>query len=542
MVAAMLGVYAAGAAYVPLHRQLPTARLGQMLTAAGATTVLHDGEPANLLGNSAPAAISVADAIALGEPMDALPAHPDSLAYTMFTSGSTGAPKGVMVTRRGLDAYLAFTVDAYPLSVGEVVVSHTLPLFDLSVTSLLAPLCAGGQVRITPAEDGLDGLLDTMGELGEVGLLKLTPAHLTLLADLDVAARARVRSVVVGGESLPADAAARWQTIFPDCRIVNEYGPTETVVGCTTWTVEDAPHGYATVPIGHPIPGTHVMVLDRRLTPVALGVPGELFIGGAGVARGYRGDPRRTAELFLPDPYGPPGSRMYRSGDRVTATASCGLLFHGRLDRQIKLHGFRIEPAEIEHRLRECTDISDAVVIRARTPSGEQTLVGYVVADPGCDLAGIRAQLAGTLPWYAVPHQLVALRELPLGPSGKVEVRRLPPVRPTGGGGDQRMTTVQRLVSRVWSEVLGIPEPSLDTSFFDLGGTSFSLVKMNSRLREELGREIAIADMFDQPTIRQLAAFLESAATPEDTGQLPEPDPGQRRAALARLRSRRDGD
>ncbi|MFG1891294.1 amino acid adenylation domain-containing protein [Micromonospora sp. NPDC049051] len=547
LVVSLLGVHAAGLAYVPLHHRLPAGRIAQMLATAGARLVVHDGSAPQLL----PADVQVVDPTAGADPTPTGPADPpgggpESLAYVMFTSGSTGTPKGVMVTRRGLDNYLDVAAREYPLAAGAGVVSHTAVIFDLSVTSLLAPLLVGQRVVVTDADEGIDGLLAAIRAVGDVSLLKLTPAHLALLSRLDLAGYGRVRAVVLGGEDLPTDVVARWRANHPDCLVFNEYGPTETVVGCTVWSPDPADAGYRSVPIGRPIQGARVLVCGPDHRPLVAGVPGEICVAGAGVARGYLGDPRRTAAQFVPDPTGEPGARMYRTGDLGTATAACGLLFHGRIDRQVKLHGFRIEPAEIELRLRELPGVTDAVAHVGTLPGGERVLVGYLVADREVGTGADTALLHAALPWYMVPTMLRRLPALPTAANGKVDLRQLPPpvAAPTTGGG--AVTEMQRLVREAWSEVTGVAEPDLDTRFFEVGGTSYSLVKVNARLRERLRREISIADMFERPTIRQLAAFLEEEPpaapdTPEHpTGNVsPEPTADRRQEALRRLRARR---
>lgn len=577
-VVALLAVHVAGGAYVPLHHELPAERVAAMLRVAGAELVLRAGPalplPDGVRELPLDEAESNADADVDADAVDGVgpgPAdlHPDHLAYVMFTSGSTGTPKGVMISRRGLDNYLDWAVRTYPYQAGAGVVSHTAPIFDLSVTALIAPLCAGQRVQIAPSQAGIDGLLDAARRVGDVSLLKLTPAHLALLARLDLPRYARVRAVVVGGEDLPADVVDQWRTVLPDCAVHNEYGPTETVVGCTLWTVGSTPTGYPSVPIGRPIASTSVLVCDDELTAVPPGVPGELCVGGVGVARGYAGDPRRTAERFVPDPAGAPGARMYRTGDRAVATAAAGLLFQGRLDRQLKLHGFRIEPAEVELRLRQLPGVSDALVRVATGPGGDPALIGYLVATAELDLSGVRDRLAGTLPWYLVPSALIPIPALPLAANGKVDPDRLPSLA-TATAGDGPLTPMQRVVRQVWAEVLGIGQPDLDARFFELGGTSYSLVKVNARLREELSRDIAISDMFERPTIRQLAEFLDAAAPSaaasaadaahnqadqahrDDQADLAdqahrddqvdeEADGPDRRAALRRMRARREG-
>jgi amino acid adenylation domain-containing protein len=551
LLVAMVGAYRAGAAYVPLHRQLPPARLATMLTAAGAALTVTTPALAGLLPAGS-RVLSLDDAprpagadrafTATADP--AGPADPaDGLAYVLFTSGSTGTPKGVMVGRRALGNYLGWAARDYPFGAGAGVICHSPPTFDLSVTALLAPLMAGDYVHIVPSAAGLGALRTAMRQLGDVSLIKLTPSQLSLLSAGDEGVGVTVRAIVVGGEDLPADVVARWRQRHPECAVFNEYGPTETVVGCTVFRVDGRDSGLATIPIGTAIDGMRVYVLDEALRPVHRGVPGELFIAGAGMAWGYAGDPRRTAERFLPDPGGPPGSVMYRSGDVVADVASCGLRFGGRRDRQVKLHGYRIEPGEVEHRLRAVPGVADAAVRVETLPSGERTLVAYVSPAPGgaIDGAAVRRELARELPGYLIPGLVRVLAALPLTASGKLDERALPGWEPPPAPPSGPMTPTEALVRGVWLEVLGQAPSGLDTPFFEVGGTSYTLIKSNALLCEQLRRDIPIAEMFAYPTIRALAAFLDGAAADADADAATAGAGARgRRAGLRQLSSRRE--
>ncbi len=540
LVVAMLGVLRAGAAYVPLNPRQPRPRLAGMVEAAQVDVVLVEEHLRNLDVGGRPVPLGAATSAAAAAATAVPSAHSDDLAYVLFTSGSTGAPKGVMVTRRGLDNYVDVVVSSYLAGPGDVV-SFTSPGFDLTVTSLLAPLAAGRTVRMVSSERGLDEVTAAMGS-GPVCLLKLTPSHLTLLTGLLASTGGpRVGTMVVGGEPLTVDVAEAWHARQPDCVIVNEYGPTETVVGCTTWRYDGSERGFRDVPIGYPVAGAAVYVVDERLRPVVDLARGELAIGGAGVARGYAGAPRATAERFVPDPFGPPGSRMYLSGDVGFRSPAHGLRFAGRRDAQISLHGYRIEPGEVEAALRQVDGVAEAVV-RTAAPAGDRVLVGYVVPVDGARLDGeaVRAELAERLPGYLIPRYVVALGALPLTANGKLDDTALGrvPLFAHATGATTATTELERAVQAVWGEVLGIDEPSLDARFFELGGTSFGLVTVVARLREVVGREIPVADFFEHPTIREFAAYL--------AGQQPDTHDAGQRAALRRsgtelLRQRRAG-
>jgi amino acid adenylation domain-containing protein len=551
LLVAMVGTYRAGAAYVPLHSQLPPARMAAMLAAAGATLTVSTPALSGLLppGGRVLSLTDLPQATGAGRQLGEPAGPADGLAYVLFTSGSSGAPKGVMVSRRALGHYLNWAARSYPFGAGAGVICHSPPTFDLSVTVLLAPLMAGEYVHVVPSAGGIGALRTAMRQLGDVSLLKLTPSQLSLLtqgghADVGVP----VHAVVAGGEDLPADVVTRWRERHPECAVFNEYGPTETVVGCTVSRVDGRESGLPTIPIGSAIDGMRVYVLDEALRPLEQGVPGELFIAGAQMAWGYAGDPRRTAERFLPDPYGSPGSLMYRSGDTGADVASCGLRFGGRLDRQVKLHGYRIEPGEVEHRLRAAPGVTQAAVRVEALPSGERALVAYISGAAGDtpDVAAVRQELVRHLPGYLIPTLLRTLPALPLTASGKLDERALPgwDSQPAPAG---PMTPTEAMVRGVWTEVLGRAPHGLDTPFFEVGGTSFSLIKSNALLCEHVGRDVPIAEMFAHPTIRTLAAFLDGAITgTEEAGTEATGTEGtdvrsrDRRAGLRQLSSRRE--
>ncbi|TMR14680.1 non-ribosomal peptide synthetase, partial [Nonomuraea zeae] len=407
LVAAFLGVWKAGAAYLPLDPALPAERLEHMVADSGAMLVLRD-------------AAALADAVA-SAPATAPQAgsSPDNLAYVIYTSGSTGRPKGVLVQHRGLVNFLHWCVSAY--AVGGV---GGAPLFssvayDMVVPNLYTPLAVGQSVHVLPPGTELD-------ELGEglsarpYGFVKLTPGHLEVLAgQLDAGQAAGLAGVlVVGADAFPSRALAFWQALDPPPVLLNEYGPTEASVANCVHTVTGPVSGEL-VPIGRPIPGTTMYVLDAAMRPVPAGVPGELYIGGACVVRGYHGRPALTAERFVPDPYGEPGARLYRTGDLGRLRADGEFEFLGRLDDQVKIRGFRVEPGEIATTLDEVPGVAGAVVVAAPAPGGGRRLVAYVVgtATP----AEMHAALARRLPAYMLPAQYVPLPEIPLNRNGKVD-------------------------------------------------------------------------------------------------------------------------
>ncbi|MEV7124182.1 amino acid adenylation domain-containing protein [Kitasatospora griseola] len=548
---AMLAILACGAAYVPLHTSLPPQRIHRMLDAARPRAVVASA----VTGGALPADLPVVEVDHFtGEPTGEIcPTSCDaidtvagqSLAYILFTSGSTGDPKGVMVTRGGLDNYVDWALRTYQVSEGAGVVVHTLPTFDLTVTGLLVPLAAGQFVRLVPPSAPIDALIAALQEVKDVSLVKATPAHLSLLNRMSPeSAGFRVRTLVLGGEELPTDTVEDWLRTHPHCRVFNEYGPTETVVGCTYWRVDGTERGWSGVPIGSAVAGASVVVCDGEGHPVHPGVTGELVVGGVGVARGYLNDPRTTALRFRPDPTGEPGSRAYHTGDLAVATVVHGLRYLGRVDEQINLRGFRIEPAEIERALRTLDGVLDAAVSTVRSPAGELVLAAAVVGDPvsGVSDEQIRTHLAAVLPAYMVPSFFSRVAELPLSRNGKLDRSALPvPAFGTARTGKREpavLSPTEELVHSIWADVLNLAAPDPDTRFFELGGTSFSLVSVNARLAESLNREIPVAVMFEHLTIRSLAAYLD-AHGPGAAGSDPAQRAQRRRSGAARLADRR---
>jgi amino acid adenylation domain-containing protein len=390
MVAGLLGVLKAGAAYVPIDPAYPAGRRRLILEEAHSPLLLTQEKFAHAFEDT------TADIIALDslDEFDALSgtenpsplARPENLAYIIYTSGSTGRPKGVMITHRGVVNYLSWCRRAYRVEEGRGAPVHSSLGFDLTVTSLFAPLVSGRGVVLVPDGEGAESLQSVLDAGGGFSLIKITPAHLSLLAELlppSEAARL-TRALVIGGEALHGEALQFWREHAPETRIVNEYGPTETVVGCCVYEVA-AGHApsHGAVPIGRPIANTQLYLLDANLRPVPEGVWGELHIGGAGLARGYTNDPALTAERFVPNPFGVhPGERLYRTGDVVRYLSDGNIEYLGRRDDQVKLRGYRIELSEIESALARHPVVGEAAVVLREDVPGDKRLVAYVVHEP----------------------------------------------------------------------------------------------------------------------------------------------------------------
>ncbi|MCA1681619.1 MAG: amino acid adenylation domain-containing protein, partial [Actinobacteria bacterium] len=440
IVVALLAVGKAGGAYVPVDPELPAERIGFMLADAAPVLVVTTSAVAGWL----PAVAGVdqlvldqADTVAaLGgypdiNPTDgdrARPLSPVNPAYAIYTSGSTGQPKGVVVSHRSVRNYLLWAIQAYP-SLRDVAILHSPVSFDLTVTTLYGPLLVGGCIRVAELTEDLHDR--DSGTAMPCAFLKATPSHLALLKVLPDAF-CPTGDLVVGGEQLLGEVVDKWRRTHPTATVINEYGPTETTVGCMEYRIEP---GTRVVPgpvsIGRPVWNTQVYVLDGALRLVPPGVVGELYIAGAQVARGYLHRPGLTAQRFVACPFGAPGERMYRTGDRVRWTAEGIIEYLGRADEQVKIRGFRIEPGEIESVLAQHPNVSEAAVIAREEDSGHKRLVAYLVAAEAGVLGAVgngelRSWLQQSLPEYMVPAAFVVLDGLPLNVNGKVDRRALP--------------------------------------------------------------------------------------------------------------------
>ncbi len=518
LVVSLLAVLKAGGAYVPLDPRSPARRTAAMLEDARVRLVLTRSRFAADLASHG-ASVLCLDEEGLEEPAPEAPdsgATSDSLAYVLFTSGSTGRPKGVMIPHGGLANYLSWA-RSY-LDGVERALLHSPLTFDLSVTSLWAPLLAGVTVVLVPEGDEVEGLARALPQ-GGAALLKLTPSHLDALAALLPAGEPPLRggALIVGGEALLGESLARWRTGNRRLRIINEYGPTETVVGCCIFEV---PEGEISgpIPIGRPIPHIRLYVVDAHLQPVPLGSQGELCIGGVGVARGYLGRPGQTAELFIPDPFsGEAGARLYRTGDLVRHLQEGILEFLGRRDDQVKVRGFRIELGEVEAALRQHPEVREcAFSVRDDAPGG-RGLVGYVVPK-GTEtqwVADLPGFLAERLPEAWQPAALVVVPELPLTAHGKVDRKALPAPQPALQDGSYLAlsTPFEQTLASLWARVLGLERIGAEDSFFSLGGHSILAIQLSSRLREVFAVDISVREVFRYPTLRAMARHVETLMT-----------------------------
>jgi amino acid adenylation domain-containing protein len=520
LVVAVLGILKAGGAYVPINPQYPRSRVEMMLADSGARVVLTQARLADALPEHALRVVSVDadwDVIAAERADDPrVDAGPDGAAYVIYTSGSTGRPKGVAVPHRAVlrlvrDAdYARFGADEAWLQLAPVA-------FDASTLELWGALLNGGRVAIYPPE------LPTPDALGAfIARHGVTSAWLTAglfhqMVDANLAGLGGLRQLLAGGDVLSVPHVRRVLEAHPAVRLVNGYGPTEntTFSCCHRIHAEDAER--ASIPIGRPIAGTTAYVLDAQLNPVPVDVPGELYVGGEGLARGYLHAPALTAARYVPHPFSAtPGARLYRTGDRLRWRPDGTLEFLGRIDQQVKIRGYRIEPGEVEAVLHHHPALSGAAVQVREDVPGERRLVAYVVpaAGPADDLSErIRAYLQAQLPAYMLPSAVVVLDALPLTPNGKVDRRALPApaVRRADTPSAEPRTDVQRALASVWMEVLRAERVYLDDNFFDLGGHSLLATQVVTRVRDALGVELPLARVFEAPTLAGLAEVVETA-------------------------------
>lgn len=510
-IVAIVGIHAAGGAYLPLDPAHPADRLAALLADAGVTVMVADR--ADRVAFDGPVVV-VGD-----ERRDAPPPteiSPDNLAYVIYTSGSTGAPKGVAV-QHGTVANLARTfVDVHGFGPGERVLMIPPLTFDASVGDVFPALISGASLIACTDPAALSGP-DVLRMCVEQGITMVDTAAplwrkwVDDLAVTGVPGPSPLRAMMVGGDTVAVSAVREWASMT-GAAVVNHYGPTEATVCATTYRTEDGAEVTATrLPIGRPLPHVRAYVVDERLRPVPLGVPGELCLGGDALARGYLGRGDLTAERFAPDPFGEPGSRLYRTGDLVRWGSDQALEFLGRVDRQVKVRGHRIEPAEIEAVCRKHPAVTDALVVaRADESTGDRRLVGYLVpAAEQPEPAELRTFLRAALPEYLVPGEFVVVPEFPLTPNGKIDHAALPaPVRTTSAHVEPSTETGKALAAE-WGRLLDRDRVSEHDNFFDLGGHSLLAARMITRVRVALGVDLPLRAVFESATLGALAAAID---------------------------------
>jgi natural product biosynthesis luciferase-like monooxygenase protein/amino acid adenylation domain-containing protein/FkbM family methyltransferase len=536
MVVALLGVLKAGAAYLPLDPQYPPQRIALLLEDARARVLLTQRR---LLDEMAACAAREAVCVDEDRPDDdawggedlEVKVAGESLAYVIYTSGSTGLPKGVQIEHRQLLNYVQGIVERLRLPAGAGFATVSTLAADLGNTAIYPALCTGGLLHVISRERVADAeaLADSCSR-HPYDCLKIVPSHLQALLDSPRAKQVLpLRRLILGGEACSWALIDKVRELAPDCVIFNHYGPTEATIGALTYEVAEDLSGRPArnPPLGRPLPNVRVYLLDERLRPVPVGVRGELYIGGDGIARGYAGRPELTADRFIPDPFGvEPGRRLYRTGDAARYLPRGEVEFLGRIDNQLKLRGYRVEPGEIEAALRGHRSIREAAVVAHEGRSGDKSLAAYVVPEaeaPALQSGDLRDFLKSRLPAHMIPSTYVLLESLPLTANGKIDRKALkPPERavnpPTGS--QTVADPIEGLLQNIWAELLHLEDVGSDENFFDLGGHSLLATQVISRVREAFGVEIPLRTLFERPTVAEFARALEAALRRE-----PEPHP-----------------
>ncbi|GGN43783.1 non-ribosomal peptide synthetase [Streptomyces fuscichromogenes] len=530
---ALLAVLRAGGTYVPLDPTYPEERLAHMLRDARPPVVLtqrnlherlpREGRHTVLLDADAP----TIDRFSC-EPLDDVRIHPDNLAYIIYTSGSTGRPKGAMLTRRGLAQLVRAQLETYALTPEDRVLQWASASFDASVSEMVMAFGAGAELHLAARDEVVPGpgLVQLLRD-SRITALTITPSALSALPDGELPDLALL---VAAGEALPRSLADRWSA---GRRMVNAYGPTETTVWATVQPVAAGDGGVP--PIGTPVGGFHIYVLDAAMDPVPAGGVGELYLAGPAVGRGYLGLPARTAAAFVPDPFGLPGTRMYCTGDLVRCREDGLLEFVGRADRQAKVRGFRIELGEIEAALDAHKDVRECAVVvldaagAADSGSADARIIAYPVLRGAAAASAmeLRAFLESRLPEHMVPSAVVPLSRLPLTPNGKLDPAALPlpgqaadsddKVRPRNG--------IEGLVAEIWSDLLGVEDLGVTDDFFALGGNSLKATRLGTRISRAAQVDIPLREVFKARTLEKCARLVEEALAREAARTASEEEP-----------------
>ncbi|MCU0290113.1 MAG: amino acid adenylation domain-containing protein, partial [Acidobacteria bacterium] len=543
MIIAMLGILKAGGAYLAIDKDVPMNRITAILEDSGVTLLITDLER---MGNAQAVMFEELKKIFAGEPGLNLPPvnHVKNLAYVIFTSGSSGKPKGVMVEHRGLVNYTCWAAQQYVKNERVNFPLYTPVSFDLTVTSIFTPLITGNAI-IVLGEEEKELVIDKIIENTNIGVIKLTPAHLTMMRGKKIGSHSHVRRLIVGGEQLESSLARDITGSFAgDIEIYNEYGPTEAVVGCMIHRFNPLEDQGESVPIGSPIHNAQIYILDKDLHPVPDGVSGEIFIGGHCLARGYLNNPGLTSEKFDQDLWDEkdgqdesgalranfqhsafiiPHSNLYCTGDLARRLKNGNIEFLGRIDKQIKIRGYRVELGEIENRLMSHKKINDAAVVVKEDGAGDKYLAAYVVLypgpgekEPGVEVKELKEYLAQTLPDYMIPGFITFLGKIPLNSNGKVDIKKLPEVSydfriiytPPRNDREKKMV-------EIWARNLGIPADkiSIDANYFELGGHSLKATLLLSLIHKEFDVRLPLSEIFERPTIRELAEFFQNTVT-----------------------------
>jgi amino acid adenylation domain-containing protein len=526
LVVGLLAILKAGGAYVPLDPEYPVDRIAYMVEDSALALVLTQSRLKERLPLNARTAVLALDTLDLGAcPQDnpAVALHSENLAYVIYTSGSTGKPKGAANRHGALHNRLVWMQQAYQLGESDTVLQKTPFSFDVSVWEFFWPLMFGARLAVAnPGDHREPARLAQLIRTHEVSTLHFVPSMLqAFLAHQGVEACTSLRRIVCSGEALPAEAQNEVFRRLPQAALCNLYGPTEAAIDVTHWTCRD--DGRSQVAIGQPIDDTQTYVLDAELNLMPPGAAGELYLGGAGLARGYVQRAALTAERFVADPFDSSegGGRLYRTGDLVRWNSEGQLDYLGRIDHQVKIRGFRIELGEIEAQLLAQTEVREAVVVASQGAGGAR-LVAYVSAQAGqsIDTARLREHLGRALPDYMVPGLVVVLETLPLNPNGKVDRKALPePERASAQAYEAPQGGTEEALAAVWAEVLGVPRVGRHDNFFELGGHSLMSVQVVARVQGAMHADLTVADIFRQPVLMDMAGLIAGAGERKPVAQ-----------------------
>jgi amino acid adenylation domain-containing protein len=532
MVVALLGTLKAGGCYLPMDPESPLERLSYMMEDAVVGVALTVRELEGRLPAFWGQTICLdSDWERIGAESESEPlrgVEPENLAYVIYTSGSTGRPKGVMINHGGVVNYLRWATEAYRIGEGVGAPVSSPISFDLTVTSLYGSLVNGKRAHLLSEREGLDALATAMKLEREYSLVKITPSHLDVLAEQlgDLEAEGRTRAMVIGGEELKTKGLRYWLEKAQGTRLINEYGPTETVVGCCVYEVNEARVERETTPIGKPIANTGIYVLDQELEPAPIGVKGVIYISGAGLARGYVGSAELTAEKFIPNSFGGKvGERLYGAGDIGRRLADGNIEYAGRADNQVKIRGYRIELGEIEATLNEHGMVRQSVVVAEENERGDKRLIAYVVGDEAATPKDLKRYLLEKLPEYMAPEAILILEEIPLTANGKIDRRRLPSAPDAVGHAEREhagaRTAVEEIVIGIFEDVLKIDGVGRKDDFFELGGHSLLATQAISRVRNAFNVALGLRSIFDERTAEGLAGKIEEAIKAGEKDQTP---------------------
>jgi amino acid adenylation domain-containing protein/thioester reductase-like protein len=509
---ALVSIYAVlkcGAVFLPIDPMYPKERIGYMLDDARPRIILYDDESVRENAGCGSTWINAAEPAGNRDQNPEIYPCGDCLAYIIYTSGSTGNPKGAMITHKGLVNYIVWADKVYVRGDEMAFALHSSLSFDLTITSIFTPLISGNSIVIYE-EDSSEPLILRVFMENRSDIVKLTPSHLSLIKDMDNSG-SRVKRLIVGGEDLRTELARQVHDSFGgNVEIYNEYGPTETVVGCMIYKYDRSRDNRVSVPIGKPADNVRLYILDRHLNPVPIGTPGELCIGGDGVCAGYLNNPVLTAKKFIQDPF-LPDERIYMTGDLARWFPRGDVEYLGRIDDQVKIRGYRVEPGEIETQLLSHSGVSSAVVLVYDDMNGRKSLCAYVKADAGIDENDLRIHLAKRLPAWMVPSCFVFVDEIPLTPNGKVDKHRLP--KPESKARQQEYAApsdeTERILADAVQEVSGLEKAGVYDSFDDLGIDSLDILKIQAKLLK-YGWKLTTQDFYEYPNIRLLSQKVKS--------------------------------